>query len=144
MWISVLSRGQAACRLERTDAVCWCTKLICEFISYFPIHSERQVHSWNFDIRTPTPSTELLCVLERKELLDSSSPCVPFYLFFNIFFWVQPVPWSWSELKWQRAISASFPKAALCCHHSLCPWTGWISAQPLVFHNRCINFAWGT
>lgn len=89
----MLSGGQAACRLERTDPVCWWKKLICEFISYFSIHSERQVHSWNFDIRTPISLTKLLRVLERKELLASSSPSMHFFL-------VQPVPWNWSELKW--------------------------------------------
>lgn len=82
---SVLSGGQAACRLERADPLCWWKKIICEFISYFSIHSGRQVHSWNFDIRTPKSWTKLLHVLERKELLDSSSPFMHFFFQFSLF-----------------------------------------------------------
>lgn len=156
---SVLSGGQASCRLERTDPVCWWKKLICEFTSYFSIHSERQVHSWNFDIRTPISSTKSLRVLERKELIDSRSPSVHFFS-------VQPVPRTWSEPKWLALVQCDqlcsycsegvcrpsdreqslFPFLLLHCHvNTLCTsGQSRISAQPLMFQNRCINFAWGT
>lgn len=141
---SVLSGGQAACRLERTDPVCWWKKLIWEFISYFSIHSERQVHSWNFDIGTQISWAKLLCVLERKELLDSSSPSVHFFFgsacsldlewvgLCAVWSVVLTLLWRGLQSQWKRAISVSFPNAALSCQHS--PYLGTGTNQCTAYH----------
>lgn len=84
----------------------------------------------------------------------------PFRAFF---FLVQPVPWTWSELAFvqcdqlcshcsEGVCSPSgreqslFPFLMLHCHVNTLHTSGQarISAQHIMFQNRCINFAWGT